>query len=175
VGISWGTTQYTSSRPLQEALRLRLRELAATHVRYGYRRLTVLLGREGWKLNAKRIYRLHDEENLKVRGVERKKISRRQRVAQGPASRPNQCWSAELVSDELADGRSMLLHSETGVLLLRHVVASGCFPQRASTAKSPQFLPVLLLGFASHPTGFCLSRHTDDIPESTLRMDDGHK
>lgn len=98
--------QYTSSRPLQEALRLRLRELAATHVRYGYRRLTVLLRREGWKVNAKRVYRLYDEENLKVRSVERKKISRRQRVAQGQASRPNQCWSADFVSDKLADGRS---------------------------------------------------------------------
>jgi putative transposase len=98
--------QYTSSRPLQEALRLRLRELAATHVRYGYRRLTVLLRREGWKVNAKRVYRLYDEENFKVRSVERKKISRRQRVAQGPASRPNQCWSADFVSDKLADGRS---------------------------------------------------------------------
>ena len=57
--------------------------MAATHVRYGYRRLTVLLRREGWKVNAKRIYRLYDEENLKVRSVERKKIARRQRVPQG--------------------------------------------------------------------------------------------
>ena len=56
--------QYTSNRPLQEALRLRLRELAATHVRYGYRRLTVLLRREGWMVNAKRVYRLYDQENL---------------------------------------------------------------------------------------------------------------
>jgi transposase InsO family protein len=47
-----------------EAQRARLRELAATHVRYGYRRLTVLLRREGWAVNAKRIYRLYDEEAL---------------------------------------------------------------------------------------------------------------
>ena len=98
--------RYTSRKPLQEALRGRLRELAATHVRYGYRRLTVLLRREGWHVNAKRVYRLYDEENLKVRSVERKKISRRQRVAQGRASGPNQCWSADFVSDKLADGRS---------------------------------------------------------------------
>jgi len=98
--------RYTSRRPLQEALRSRLRELAATHVRYGYRRLTVLLRREGWQVNAKRVYRLYDEENLKVRSVERKKISRRQRVAQSPASGPNQCWSADFVSDKLVDGRS---------------------------------------------------------------------
>jgi putative transposase len=106
VGISWSTMQYISRRPLQEVLRGRLRELAATHVRYGYRRLTVLLRREGWKVNAKRVYRLYDQENLKVRSVERKKISRRQRVAHGPATAPNQCWSADFVSDKLTDGRS---------------------------------------------------------------------
>jgi putative transposase len=47
--------RYRSRRPLLEALRLRLRELAATHVRYGYRRLTVLLRRQGWAVNAKRV------------------------------------------------------------------------------------------------------------------------
>lgn len=98
--------RYSSRRPLQEALRSRLRELAATHVRYGYRRLTVLLRREDWKVNAKRVYRLYDQENLKVRSVERKKISRRQRVSHGPATGPNQCWSADFVSDKLTDGRS---------------------------------------------------------------------
>src|ERR1700744_1312449 len=100
------TLRYRSRRVIQEALRCRLRELAATHVRYGYRRLTVLLRREGWAVNAKRIYRLYDEEDLKVRSVEREKIGRRQRVAQGQATGPNQCWSADFVSDKLSDGRS---------------------------------------------------------------------
>jgi putative transposase len=104
--MAWSTMRYTSRRPLQEALRARLRELAATYVRYGYRRLTVLLRREGWQVNARRVYRLYDEENLKVRSVERKKISRIQRVAQNLASGPNQCWSADFVSDKLVDGRS---------------------------------------------------------------------
>jgi putative transposase len=46
-------------RPFDEVLRRRLCEMAATHVRYGYRRLTVLLlQREGWRVNAQRIYRL---------------------------------------------------------------------------------------------------------------------
>ena len=62
--------------------------MAATHVRYGYRRLTVLLRREGWKISAKRVYRLYDEENLKVRSTERKKIARRQRVPQARALGP---------------------------------------------------------------------------------------
>jgi len=97
--------RYRSRRPLQEALRGRLRQLAATYVRYGYRRLTVLLRREGWAVNAKRIYRLYDEEQLKVRSVERKKIGRRQRVAPAAATAPNQGWAADFVSDKLTDGR----------------------------------------------------------------------
>jgi putative transposase len=46
---------------------MRLRELAASRVRFGYRRLTVLLRREGWQVNAKRIYRLYTDEGLTVR------------------------------------------------------------------------------------------------------------
>lgn len=105
--MSWATLLYKSRKKPQEPLRRRLREIAATHVRYGYRRLTVLLRREGWKINAKRVYRLYDQENLKVRSVERKKIARRQRTPQALAIRPNQCWSADFVSDKLSDGRSI--------------------------------------------------------------------
>lgn len=73
----------------------------ATHVRYEYRRLTVLLGREGWQVNAKRVYRLYDEEGLKVRSVKRNKISCRQRIPHRPASGPNQWWATDFVSDKL--------------------------------------------------------------------------
>lgn len=52
-------------------------------------------------MNSKRAFRLYDQENLKVRSVERKKISRRQRISHGPATGPNQCWSADFVSDKL--------------------------------------------------------------------------
>jgi len=107
VKLARSTLLYRSRKDKQDALRRRLRELAATHVRYGYRRLTVLLRREGWKVNAKRVYRLYDEENLKVRSVERKKIARRQRVPQSQAMEPNHCWSADFVSDRLTDGRAI--------------------------------------------------------------------
>ncbi|MBZ5650433.1 MAG: IS3 family transposase, partial [Acidobacteriia bacterium] len=60
--------------------RRRLREMAGTHVRYGYRRLTVLLRREGWHVNAKRIYRLYREEGLIVRTKQRRKMARRRPV-----------------------------------------------------------------------------------------------
>jgi putative transposase len=74
-------------------------------VRYGYRRLTVFLRREGWPVNAKRIYRLYSKEGLKVRTKLRKKMARRQRVPARAGTRPNQCWSMDFMSDRLADGR----------------------------------------------------------------------
>ena len=54
--LAIGTLRYQSRKVFDEVLRHRLRELAGMHVRYGYRRLTVLLRREGWHVNAKRIY-----------------------------------------------------------------------------------------------------------------------
>ncbi len=94
-------------RDPQDALRVQLRELASSRVRYGYRRLMVLLKREGWEVNAKRIYRLHLEEGLMVRTRKRKERAQRQRVPLGHATRPNQKWSTDFVAQRLADGRWM--------------------------------------------------------------------
>ena len=105
--VGWSTWLYRRKvRRFEEVLRRRLCEIAATYVRYGYRRLTVLLRREGWKVNAKRIYRLYAEELLIVRTKQRKKIGRRQRLAAPMAVEANVCWSMDFVSDKLADGRS---------------------------------------------------------------------
>ena len=107
VKLAIGTLRYESRKVFDEVLRHRLRELAGMHVRYGYRRLTVLLRREGWHVNAKRIYRLYREEGLIVRTKQRRKMARRQRaITPSVAARPNQCWSMDFVSDKLADGRA---------------------------------------------------------------------
>ena len=106
VKLAIGTLRYQSRKVFDEVLRHRLRELAGTHVRYGYRRLTVLLRREGWHVNAKRIYRLYREEELIVRTKQRRKMARRRPVPAGFAVRPNQCWSMDFVTDRLEDGRS---------------------------------------------------------------------
>ncbi len=100
-----GTLRYRSIRDRQDALRQRLRELAAVRVRFGYRRLTVLLRREGWRVNAKRIYRLYGLEGLEVRTKPRKKLASRVRVPLPAATRPNERWSMDFVSARLADGR----------------------------------------------------------------------
>lgn len=97
--------QYQSRRDPQEALRIRLRELAASRVRFGYRRLTVLLRRDGWRVNAKRIYRLYTEEGLTVRTKYRTKAAGRARVPHPVATAPNQRWSMDFMSERVADGR----------------------------------------------------------------------
>lgn len=84
---------------------MRLRELAGSRVRYGYRRLTVLLRREGWVVNAKRVYRLYREEALQVQMGKRTKRAAHTRVPLPEAVRPNQRWSMDFVSDRLAGGR----------------------------------------------------------------------
>jgi putative transposase len=103
--IQLATLRYRTRRDPQLGLRMRLRELAANRVRFGYRRLTVLLRREGWPVNAKRIYRLYTEDGLAVRTKVRKKIARRTRVPAVKAVRPNEKWSMDFVAARLLDGR----------------------------------------------------------------------
>jgi putative transposase len=100
-----GTLRYRATRDRQDALRQRLRELAAVRVRFGYRRLTVLLKRDGWKVNAKRIYRLYDLEGLAVRTKPRKKLASRARVPAVTPTRANERWTMDFVSARTADGR----------------------------------------------------------------------
>ena len=96
---------YRHRRDDQAALVLRLKELAAARVRYGYLRLHVLLRREGWLVNHKRVYRLYKQEGLSLRLKPPKKRLSRQRVEGPPATRPSECWSMDFVAERLADGR----------------------------------------------------------------------
>ena len=59
--------RYTSRRPSQAFLKMRIRAIAETRVRYGFRRIHVLLRREHWAVNAKLVYRLYTEEGLQLR------------------------------------------------------------------------------------------------------------
>ena len=86
------------------ALEVRLKELAAVRVRYGYRRLTILLRREGWLVNTKRVYRIYRRENLSVRTKMRKKRASHLRVPLGTATGPNQRWSMDFMTDRLSHG-----------------------------------------------------------------------
>ena len=103
--IHRATNRYVP-RPEDPGLRQRLRELAAERRRFGYRRLTRMLMREGWKVNHKRVYRLYVEEKLSLR----RKRGRRRRagsrlVLPPPPSRPDQLWTMDFASDAFTSGR----------------------------------------------------------------------
>jgi putative transposase len=85
-------------------LRARLHELALERVRWGYRRLHLLLRREGQRVNVKRVYRLYREEGLAVRRRKRKRVA----VARAPQPAPrrlNERWTMDFMSDVLVGGR----------------------------------------------------------------------
>jgi putative transposase len=105
LGFSRSSMRYDHRKDPQHLLRRRLRELAAARVHYGYMRLHILLRREGWKVNVKRVYRLYKLEGLQLRRQKpRKKISRL-RVVEPPTQAQNERWSLDFMSDTLHNGR----------------------------------------------------------------------
>ena len=97
--------RYRSVRPPETALRARLRELANERRRFGYRRLFIMLRREGEASGINRIYRLYREEGL---GVRRRKGRKRAIGVRAPLlveARPNARWSLDFVHDQMANGR----------------------------------------------------------------------
>jgi len=90
------------------ALILRIKEIAAARVHYGYRRVHVMLRREGWQDNHKRVYRLYQQEGLSLRLKRpRRNKSARLRQPKHLASAMNQIWSMDFVADALFDGRRL--------------------------------------------------------------------
>ena len=101
-GTARSTFLYCPTRPSQEALRRKIRELALSRVRYGYKRIHILLKRQGIHVNRKRVYRLYCEEGLQLRPRRpRRNVSAATR--QPPPGRPgapNVAWSMDFVSDQ---------------------------------------------------------------------------
>lgn len=96
---------YRSQAQDRSALKIRLKDLATTRVRFGYQRLTIMLKREGWKVGKKLVYRLYREMGLQMRTKRRKKLASAQRVPVEMATSPNQRWSMDFITDRLEDGR----------------------------------------------------------------------
>lgn len=105
VGCHRATFYYRGRRRDLTPLRMRLRELAAARPRFGYRRLFILLRREGWRVNHKRVYRLYGEEQLAVRTKRRRKRASHLRVVPPRPTRPNEQWCMDFMMDRLEDGR----------------------------------------------------------------------
>ncbi len=97
--------RHPSQRGDDSALRERLKELATEYPRYGYELLHGMLKAEGLVVNEKKTYRIYREEKLQVRRKRRKRLLARDRVPLPMPEGPNQRWSMDFVSDQLATGR----------------------------------------------------------------------
>jgi len=154
------TKRYRVRRDGQQGLRARLRELACAHPRYGYRRLWVLLRREGQRINHKRIQRLYRLEGLAVRRKRRKRIAGTERQPMTCPTRPDVHWCMDFTSDQLADGRRFRtlnlvdvftreclaievapsLPAHRVVRVLERVVQERGVPQRITVDNGPEFI-----------------------------------
>lgn len=107
IGVDRTAFQYQGSRQSDEAIRSRLRELANERRRFGYRRLAIMLKREGLAMNLKKVYRLYKEERLAVRKRGGRKRALGTRAPMSMPQDANQRWSLDFVQDALNDGRRL--------------------------------------------------------------------
>jgi len=90
----------------QEELRMRIRDIASARVHYGYRRITIILRREGWQVNFKRVYRIYNEECLSLkRNNPKRRVACKRRKDRPDPTGPNQVWAMDFMADQLYNGR----------------------------------------------------------------------
>jgi putative transposase len=167
VGAPLSSERYRSRRAPELELRARLRALAVERVRWGYRRLHVLLRREGVAVNVKRVYRLYREEGLAVRRRKRKRVAVA-RVPQPATQRINECWGMDFMSDVLVGGRRFRIlnvvdvHSHEAVVgevdsslpasrvirALEEAALERGYPQRITIDNGPEFRSAALDAWA---------------------------
>jgi putative transposase len=105
IGSCRMTIRYASRRADDADLRERMKAIAHERRRFGYRRVLVLLKREGYVINHKKLYRLYREEKLAVRRRGGRKRAIGTRAPMTVPGVPNDRWSLDFVSDQLTDGR----------------------------------------------------------------------
>jgi putative transposase len=105
IGVDRSAMRYRHRRPEDASTRLRLKELAAERRRFGWRRLKLLLEREGIHMNHKKLWRLYAEERLQVRHRGGRKRALGTRAPMALLQGPNQRWSLDFAADTLTDGR----------------------------------------------------------------------
>ena len=105
IGADRSSARYRHRRPDDRELREVLRGAAETHQRFGYRRLHVILRRDGHVLNHKRTQRLYREEGLSVRRRRSRKRAIGTRAPLVTEALANARWSVDFVQDQFADGR----------------------------------------------------------------------
>jgi putative transposase len=99
---------YKSKRVDEAALKHRIKDIYETRVRYGYRRVHVLLQRDGWAINVKRVYRLYRELSLQLRNkTPKRRVKAKLREDRTEPRQINETWAMDFVHDQLATGRKI--------------------------------------------------------------------
>ena len=106
LSVDRSSVRYRSVRPDDADLRKAMKAVAAERRRFGYRRIHVMLQRQGWFVNQKKLRRLYREEKLQVRKRGGRKRALGTRRPMLVPNRPNERWSLDFVSDAFTDGRS---------------------------------------------------------------------
>ncbi len=106
--VDTSTYHYKARRPGQAHLEQRIREICETRVRYGYRRVHVLLRREGWVINQKKTRRVYSELGMQLRNkTPKRRVKAKLREDRKAAVAPNETWAMDFVHDQLATGRKI--------------------------------------------------------------------
>ena len=102
------TFHYQSRRADQAPVERRIREICETRVRYGYRRVHVLLRRDGWEINMKKTRRIYNELGLQLRNKHpKRRVKAKLREDRHEAAGPNEVWAMDFMHDQLATGRKL--------------------------------------------------------------------
>jgi len=89
-------------------LEARIKEICQTRVRYGYRRIHVMLQRDGWKVNQKKVRRIYNELGLQLRNkTPKRRVKAKLRDDRQEAVQPNETWAMDFVHDQLATGKKI--------------------------------------------------------------------
>jgi len=106
--VDRSTYHYKSRRSGQATLEHRIKEICHVRVRYGYRRVHILLRREGWTINHKKTRRIYRELGLQLRNkTPKRRVKAKLRDDRRPATRSNETWAMDFVHDQLATGRKL--------------------------------------------------------------------
>ena len=178
VKLSRSVLKYRRRPDRNTKLRRALKALARKHRSAGSRMLHLYLKRKGWRVNYKRVERLYREERLSLRKKRKKKLRATLRVVHPKATRLNECWSIDFMSDALTDGRAIRVltavdeTSTEGLLAeprfsfpARHVTraldevarARGAYPKRIRSDNGPEFV-------SAHFQQWCVEHHVIHDP-----------
>lgn len=168
LGAARSTYRYVSTRPDDQELRQKLREMALRHTGFGYRRLGYFLRKEGLRLNHKKLLRLYRAEGLMMPRKRPKKRLWKRLQPLVPATAPNERWSIDFVSDSLSSGRririltivddftrewpAVLVDTSIGghrvVRLLEELSESRCLPRTIVSDNGTEFTSAAFLAWA---------------------------